>query len=87
MLVLTRKSNQSIVIGDDVIVTVLEVRGDHIRLGITAPRDVSVHREEIWVARAAAVSTDLTSAASSSASTTVQPRPRRGRRPGAHTAA
>jgi len=52
MLVLTRKSNQSIVIGDDVIVTVLEVRGDHIRLGITAPRDVEVHREEIWIARA-----------------------------------
>jgi carbon storage regulator len=54
VLVLTRKSNQSIVIGDDVIVTVLEVRGDHIRLGITAPRSVPVHREEIWVARHAA---------------------------------
>ena len=54
MLVLTRKSNQSIVIGDDVIVTVLEVRGDQIRLGITAPRDVQVHREEVWIARSSA---------------------------------
>ena len=51
MLVLTRKSNQSIMIGDDVIITVLEVRGDQIRLGITAPREVEVHREEVWVAR------------------------------------
>jgi carbon storage regulator CsrA len=80
MLVLTRKSNQSIVIGDDVIVTVLEVRGDHIRLGITAPRDVPVHREEIWVARAEAAVSPLPQH---------EPRPRRGRggRPGSHTAA
>lgn len=54
MLVLTRKSNQSIVIGGDIIVTVLEVRGDQIRLGITAPRDVDVHRQEVWVARTGA---------------------------------
>ncbi|MEO6713117.1 MAG: carbon storage regulator CsrA [Mycobacteriales bacterium] len=54
MLVLTRKSNQSIVIGDDIVVTVLEVRGDQIRLGITAPRDVAVHREEVWIARSGA---------------------------------
>lgn len=54
MLVLTRKSNQSIMIGDDVIITVLEVRGDQIRLGITAPREVAVHREEVWIARAGA---------------------------------
>jgi carbon storage regulator len=58
MLVLTRKSNQSIVIGDDIIITVLEVRGDQIRLGITAPRDVSVHREEVWIARSGAESLD-----------------------------
>lgn len=49
MLVLTRRANQSIVIGADVTVTVLEIRGDQIRLGITAPRDVTVHREEVWV--------------------------------------
>ena len=49
MLVLTRRANQSIVIGSDVTVTVLEIRGDQIRLGITAPRDVTVHREEVWL--------------------------------------
>ena len=49
MLVLTRHANQSIMIGADVVVTVLEVRGDQVRLGITAPRSVDVHREEIWV--------------------------------------
>lgn len=48
MLVLTRRANQSIVIGDDVVVTVLEVRGDQVRLGIRAPRSVSVHREEVF---------------------------------------
>jgi len=50
MLVLTRHSNQSIMIGDDVIVTVLEVKGDQVRLGIAAPRSVDVHREEVFVA-------------------------------------
>ena len=47
MLVLTRSTNQSIMIGPDVVVTVLEVRGDHVRLGITAPRSVAVYREEV----------------------------------------
>lgn len=50
VLVLTRRKNQSIVIGDDIIVTVLDVKGDQIRLGITAPRDVQVNREELLVA-------------------------------------
>jgi carbon storage regulator len=49
MLVLTRRAGESIVIGNDVTVTVLEVRGDQIRLGIDAPRDVQIHREEIYV--------------------------------------
>ena len=49
MLVLTRRANQSIVIGRDVTVTVLEIRGDQVRLGISAPREVSVHREEVWL--------------------------------------
>jgi carbon storage regulator len=49
MLVLTRRANQSIVIGRDVTVTVLEIRGDQVRLGITAPRSVTVHREEVWL--------------------------------------
>ena len=48
MLVLTRKVNQSIVIGDEIEVVVLEVRGEQIRIGIRAPRDVVVHRKEIY---------------------------------------
>ncbi len=48
MLVLTRRVSQSIVIGKDVVVTVLEVRGDQVRLGVSAPRDVDVHREEVF---------------------------------------
>lgn len=48
MLVLTRGVNESIMIGRDIVVTVLEVRGDHVRIGIEAPRDVQVHREEVF---------------------------------------
>lgn len=48
MLVLTRKIHQSIVIGDDIEVVVLEVRGEQVRIGIKAPKDVSVHRKEIY---------------------------------------
>ena len=50
MLVLTRHANQSIMIGHDVVVTVLEVRGDQVRLGIRAPRHIDVHREEVFAA-------------------------------------
>jgi carbon storage regulator len=49
MLVLTRKTNQSIMIGDDIEVTVLAVSKDKIRLGITAPREVSVFRKEVYL--------------------------------------
>jgi carbon storage regulator len=49
MLVLTRKTNQSIMIGDDVEVTVLAVSRDKIRLGIAAPRDVPVFRKEVYL--------------------------------------
>jgi carbon storage regulator len=48
VLVLTRRANQSIMIGADIVVTVLEVRGDQVRIGIDAPRSVSVHREEVF---------------------------------------
>lgn len=48
MLVLTRRPGESVHVGDDVVVTVLEVRGDVIRLGIQAPRSIQVHREEIY---------------------------------------
>lgn len=47
MLVLSRRVGESIVIGDDVTVTVLEVRGDVVRIGIDAPRSVTVHRAEL----------------------------------------
>lgn len=65
MLVLTRNANQSIMIGHDVVVTVLEIRGDQVRLGIRAPRSVDVHREEVYAAlqranKAAAGSTQKT---------------------------
>ena len=49
MLVLTRKTKQSIMIGDDVEVTVLRVYGEKVRLGIQAPSDVPVHRTEIYL--------------------------------------
>lgn len=48
MLVLTRKLGQSIVINDEIEIVVLEVRGEQVRLGIKAPRDVPVHRKEIF---------------------------------------
>ena len=59
MLVLTRHVHQSIVIGQDVVVTVLEVRGDQVRLGITAPKDVQVHREEVFAALSAVERQDI----------------------------
>jgi carbon storage regulator len=48
MLVLTRKLHQSIVIGDGIEVVVLEVRGEQVRIGIKAPKDVAVHRKEVF---------------------------------------
>ncbi len=48
MLILTRRVGETLMIGDDVSVTVLRVKGNQVRLGVNAPRDVSVHREEIY---------------------------------------
>ncbi|MBO9337016.1 MAG: carbon storage regulator CsrA [Roseiflexus sp.] len=48
MLVLTRKVNQSIVIGDDIEVVVLEVRGEQVRIGVRAPRAIAIHRKEVY---------------------------------------
>ena len=48
MLVLTRKTNQSIMIGDDIEITILSVSGDKVRIGIEAPRDISVFRQEVY---------------------------------------
>jgi len=47
--VLSRKQGESVVIGNDILVTVLEVRGDQIRLGIDAPRSITVHRQEVYL--------------------------------------
>jgi carbon storage regulator len=49
MLVLTRKSNQSIMIGDDIEVSVLSVMGEKVRIGIQAPRDIPVFRKEVYL--------------------------------------
>ena len=50
MLVLSRKRNESIVIDGSIVITVVEIRGDKVRLGIEAPREVSIHRQEIFAA-------------------------------------
>lgn len=50
MLVLSRKKNESIVINDNITIVVVEIRGDKVRLGIEAPKDVPVHRKEIYEA-------------------------------------
>lgn len=48
MLILTRRVGESVVIGDDIGVTVLGVKGNQVRIGVTAPKDVTVHRQEIY---------------------------------------
>lgn len=48
MLILTRRVGENIVVGDDIVISVVEVRGDAVRIGIQAPRSVTVHREEVY---------------------------------------
>ncbi len=50
MLVLARKKNESIVINDEITIVIVDIRGDKVRLGITAPKDVPVHRREVFEA-------------------------------------
>ena len=63
VLVLSRRAGESVMVGHDVVITVLEVRGDVVRIGIKAPRAVQVHREEVYLEleqanRASAASSD-----------------------------
>ena len=48
MLVLSRQRDESIVIGDNIVITVVDIRGDKVRLGIDAPKEVPVHRQEVY---------------------------------------
>tara|TARA_Y100000310_G_scaffold343502_1_gene451452 strand:- start:756 stop:935 length:180 start_codon:yes stop_codon:yes gene_type:complete len=50
MLVLSRKKAESIVINNDIVITVVEIRGDKVRLGVEAPKDIPVHRQEVYEA-------------------------------------
>ena len=50
MLVLSRQRDESIIIGDNVVITIVDVRGDKVKLGIEAPREISVHRREVYEA-------------------------------------
>ena len=50
MLVLSRKKNESIVVDENIVITVVEIRGDKVRLGIQAPREVPIHRSEVYEA-------------------------------------
>jgi carbon storage regulator len=61
MLVLSRKKNESIVINNDITIVVVEIRGDKVRLGVEAPKEVPVHRREVYdaIKRNAAVQSDI----------------------------
>lgn len=49
MLVLTRKKGQSIMLGDDIEITIVDIQGDQVRLGVNAPKSVSIHRKEVYI--------------------------------------
>ncbi len=48
MLILTRKANETLIVGDNVTVTILGVKGNQVRIGVNAPKEISVHREEVY---------------------------------------
>ncbi len=64
MLVLSRKKNESIVINDDITIVVVEIRGDKVRLGIEAPKEVPVHRNEVYEAIRKSAQTETPAAGS-----------------------
>lgn len=66
MLVLSRKKNESIVINNDITIVVVEIRGDKVRLGVEAPREVPVHRREVYDAIQRSQQDDSTNSATSS---------------------
>lgn len=67
MLVLSRKKNESIIINDDITIVVVEIRGDKVRLGIEAPKEIPVHRHEVYEAIRRNVEIDREADASSAA--------------------
>lgn len=73
VLVLSRKTNQSIMIGEDIEVVVLEIKGDSVKIGLKAPRDVPVYRQEIYLEIKAENERAATAAASVAKSTTAVP--------------
>jgi carbon storage regulator len=75
MLVLSRKKNESIVINDDITIVVVEIRGDKVRLGVEAPKEVPVHRREVFDAihRNEGVADDKAAAKTDATETTGQP--------------
>lgn len=50
MLVLSRKRDESIIIGDDVVITIVDIKGEQVKIGVTAPKNVSIHRKEVYEA-------------------------------------
>lgn len=81
MLVLTRQANQSIMIGTDIVVTVLEIRGDQVRIGVRAPRSITVHRDEVFAQLEAANRAAATSPSPATLAQVAKLRPPSGPRP------
>ena len=83
MLILTRRVGENVVVGDDIVISVIEVRGDSVRIGIEAPRSLSVHREEVWLelqesnSRAAASPEDAVGSAADALAAMRRPKPGR----------
>ncbi|MGB9640213.1 MAG: carbon storage regulator CsrA [Anaerolineales bacterium] len=48
VLILTRKTNESLVIDDQIVITILELEGERVKIGISAPREITIHRKELW---------------------------------------